>query len=345
MFGLGFVVIAGVVHLGMRDTLYLHADIRSEKLLILKEWSGKAYSASFGSSHMQDGFDPRIFDSTMADTPAQTRSINLAIAGGSQSEQRLTALEFLRTMKTAAPAETTTGPHACMVILELTAGANLGSDHLVHPRTINIYDWKTARFVTRLTSPTMGNTQRVGRIGVALAAMGMHYINLGMLSSKIFPAPLDQEILDIETRDDRRGLMVAPPNPPWAVEKISRLIAESPKQPVVTQGVILPGNRELVDELKTASPVHNLQVVYVVLPKTSDLTEQVNFIDTLDTQHGPVPIVNLARPDLYPQIYHTELWHDDSHLNGAGAQLATKLLAENLKSWYAVHGEPASCGR
>jgi hypothetical protein len=55
--------------------------------------------------------------------------------------------------------------------------------------------------------------------------------------------------------------------------------------------------------------------------------------------------VNLARPDLYPQIYHAELWHDDSHLNEAGAQLATRLLAESLKNWYAVHGEPASCGR
>ena len=57
---------------------------------------------------MHNGFDPRIFDAAMRGTAEQTRSLNLGIAGGSQSEQRATALEFVRHLQ--PPAETTRGP-------------------------------------------------------------------------------------------------------------------------------------------------------------------------------------------------------------------------------------------
>src|ERR1700722_607244 len=108
MGALGFVLVAGVVHLGMRDPLYLHADIRSEKLFLLQQWSGKAYAASFGSSHVHNRFDPRTCDAVMAGTPEETRSVNLAIAGGSQSEQRAMAMEFVRQLQVPTEA-----PRAC----------------------------------------------------------------------------------------------------------------------------------------------------------------------------------------------------------------------------------------
>jgi hypothetical protein len=340
MFALGFVCVAELVHLGMSNAQYLHADIRSEKMALLQEWSGKAYSASFGSSHMHNGFDPRIFDKIMAGTPEQTVTINLAIAGGSQSEQRVTALEFVRHMHAPTHAQA----QACMVILELTAGANFTNDHLVHPRAINIYDWSTAKFETRLTSSAMPYRQRLGRIGYALAAMGLHYMNVGMLSSSIFPAPLDKEALYEETRDDRRGLL-AMSAPAKVVQAVTKEIADSPKHATSTAGMILPGNRELVDELKAASPVHNLLVAYVVMPKLTDLTTWTDFPDTIETKSALVPVVNLARPDLYPQFYHPQYWLDDAHLNEQGAQMATTILAEHLKTWYAAHGEPDPCGR
>src|SRR5271155_3278263 len=114
MGALGFVLVAGVVHLGMRDPIRLHADIRSEKLFLLQQWSGRAYASSFGSSHMHNGFDPRAFGAVMAGTPQETRTLNLAIAGGSQSEQRAMALEFVRQLQ----APKGTGARACLVILE-----------------------------------------------------------------------------------------------------------------------------------------------------------------------------------------------------------------------------------
>ena len=60
MFAAGFVVVAGVVHLAVGDPLRLYADMRSEKLMVMDEWQGRAYSAAFGSSHVHYGFDPRI---------------------------------------------------------------------------------------------------------------------------------------------------------------------------------------------------------------------------------------------------------------------------------------------
>jgi hypothetical protein len=344
MFALGFVVIAGLIHAGIRDAFHLHADFRSEKLLLLDRWSGKAFTASFGSSHMHEGFDPRSFDRIMAGGPDETKTVNLAIAGGSQTEQRLTALEFLKHLQAPPADDGTSGPKACMVILELAAGANFGSEFLVHPRTINIYNWDTTRFVMRLAPPQMPRSQRAGRVGFALLAMGMNSINMGMLSSMIFPAPLDTVRMDAETRDDRRGLLSLE-NHASDQQRLKKFVDDSPKQPTMVQGMILAGNRELVDELEAASPVRNLEVVYTVLPKLSDLSEETQYPDLIETQHGPTPILNLARPDLYPQFYQPKMWVDEAHLNAQGADLVTKQLAENLKTWNAAHGEPGRCER
>jgi hypothetical protein len=339
MGALGFVLVAGVVHLGVRDPLHLHADIRSEKLSLLKQWSGRAYSAGFGSSHMHNGFDPRTFDAVMAGTPEETRTLNLAVAGGSQSEQRAMALEFVQQLQ--RPARTA---RARWVILELGAGANFTNDHLVHPRAINLYDWTTMRFVLRLASADMGWRQRVGRAGYALAAMGLHYLNVGMLSNRIFPAPLDAEMLREETVEDRRGLLVMPRQTP-SLASIAAQIAAAPRQANVVKGALAPGNAELVEELSAASSVPHLQFAYVVMPKIGDLWEQAEYPAFVETTQGRVAIVNLARPQRYPQIYEAQLWYDDAHVNERGAQLVTRLLAEELKQWYAAHGLVAGCGR
>jgi hypothetical protein len=343
MFAAGFLVVAGVVHLAVGDPLRLYADMRSEKLMVMDEWQGRAYSAAFGSSHVHYGFDPRSFDLAMIGTPLQTRSLNLAIRGGSQSEQRATAMPFLQHLQEPTALGRNLEVRACMVMLELNAGANFTNDHLVHPRAINIYDWRTARFVWGLTDPQMSRTQRVGRRGYAVVAMGLHYANLGMLSSKIFTPPVDTVELNEETVDDRRGLMVEPPLP-GVREQLEKMIAEAPSHPTESPQTLLASNRELLEDLKAASPVKNLLMVYVVMPKLSDLTEYAVPPDGLEWSGGTAPIINMARPDLYPEIYQAKYWFDDVHLNESGAALLTKLMANNLKSWYAAHGEPARCG-
>jgi hypothetical protein len=101
----------------------------------------------------------------------------------------------------------------------------------------------------------------------------------------------------------------------------------------------------LVEELSAASSVPCVQFAYVVMPKIGDLWDQVEYPEFIETAAGRVPIVNLARPQRYPQIYDAQLWYDDAHVNERGAQLATRLLAEELKRRYAAQGRVAGCGR
>ena len=215
-------------------------------------------------------------------------------------------------------------------MLELVAGANFVDFYLVHPRSINIYDWPTTRFITHLTSPDMSLKQRMGRTGFAIAAMGLHYMNVSMVSNSIFPAPLDDRMVELQTRENRRGLLVMP-KLNLAPELIKKMIAEAPKEPEVTRATPLRGNRELVDAIEDASPVRNLQVVYIVMPRISDLASRVEYPESIDTTHGKVPILDISDPKRFPQLYQAALWYDDAHLNEAGARIATRLLAEELQ--------------
>jgi hypothetical protein len=343
MFVVGFAVAATLLHLLMRNQLRLHADIRSEKLLLMDQWQGKAYSAAFGSSHVHNGFDPRSFDLAMSGTPLQTRTLNLAIAGGSQTEQRATALAFLKELHVPPKMGSTIESRACIAVLELGAGANFTNDHLVHPRAINIYDADTTKFVWHLTSPEMGLKQRVGRVAYAAMAMAMHYMNVGMVSSAIFAPPIDKEMYGIETVDDRRGLLAMQATPKERA-KIQQIIDESGGAPEPKPMPLLPGNSDLLTELAANSPVKNLTMSYLMMPMLADLKSYPVTSDSVHWSGGEAPVIDMARPDLYPELYQARYWMDDAHLNEQGAKLMTTLMAKQLKQWYAAHGEPQRCG-
>ena len=337
----GFLLTAAALHTLVRDPLHLQAASRSEKLLMLKGWHGNVFSAAFGSSHVHNGFDPRVFDRTLAGTPLATRSANLAIEGGSQSEQRVMALEFVKQLESPAQAGAAVQP--CFVMLELNAGTNFTKEHLVHPRAINIYDWPTTRLMTHFVSPAMPLEQRVGRIGYALAAMGLHYANIGMVSNRIFAPPFDPLIVADQTADDRRGQRVEPRNAA-NMPAIYQEFAARPATPTVEEGSLVPGNTELIEQLQKASAVSGVSYIYFTMPKISDLRVQNDYPDRLFAGGREVPILNLARSDRFPQFYNPELWHDDGHLSGVGAQLFSTVFAEQLTAWYAQHGGPTPCG-
>ena len=338
LFILSFLSVALLLHLFLRDPLHLHADMRSEKLVMSEHLRGQVYSAAFGSSHVHNGFDPRAFDRVLAGSPEQTRTVNLAIMGGSQSEQRSMALEFLRNLQ--APANKA----ACLVMLELNAGANLETGHLVHPRSINIYDWRTVRFISHLSSPEMSLRQRAGRTGFALIGAMLHYFNVGMFSDRVFAPPLDQTMMEGETREDRRGLDVLAYHPEADADHSAMITRERARFGWKTPE-LYPGNYELIDELADASGVPNVSFVYFVYPKLSDLSGAYQYPEAIVTPGGrKVPIINLARPDLFPSFYRPQLWYDEAHLDGQGAAAVSQIFAQQLEAWYAGHGAPPACG-
>ena len=105
----------------------------------------------------------------------------------------------------------------------------------------------------------------------------------------------------------------------------------------------MPGNYGLVDELMHATSVAGVHFVYLVMPSVGDLDHYEIYPDTIVVDGQSVPVIDLARPDLYPELYQAKYWHDDAHLNEQGAGLIMKVTADRLKIFYAHHPLPA-CG-
>lgn len=335
LFAAGFVCMAVLLHLSIRDPLHLYAQVRSEKLALLDEWKGRASSAAFGSSHVDNGFDPRAFDRELSGTAAATTSLNLGISGGSQTEQATVAAAFLESLPPAAP-----GSPSRFVLLELTAGANFTNDHLFHPRAINIYNLDAIRLAVNDSGiASVGWRRALGRSGFALAAGLLHYLNVGMLSSCIFPPPLNSALLSSQTAFDRRGLtpnQAAPKLSPDTLAVQNILARQHSSQ--ATAGEVLEGHRLLLADLAAAARRKKVRLLYFVAPKLSNLSSYPIFPAFAFDGSSSVPILNVTRPEEHPELYRPELWHDPNHLTESGAAVFSRLLADELLERLRLYG-------
>jgi hypothetical protein len=331
VFALGFVIVATVIHLLIPNPLRLYAELRSEKIELMDGWKGGGNAAAFGSSHVNDGFDPRGFDDELSAMQRSTPSINLGIEGAGQSEQRAMALEFLRRFSSDPSA----GHEPCFLMLELSAGVNI-TGHLVHPRAINIYDWATTKFVGDFSGSETSRMRTLGRDAYAMTAMAMHYSNVGMLSNAILRPSINQKLYAEETAYGRSGLHELSPDTAVPVKP-----AET--KPMIVKQSLSYGNYRLIEELFAASGNPRLHFVYFVMP-TYNLKIIPDYPAAIQTSVGLVPILNLARPDLYPQLFMPKYWHDSGHLNADGAALGSRLLADQLKTWNAANHWDQNCG-
>ena len=131
-----------------------------------------------------------------------------------------------------------------------------------------------------------------------------------MLSNKIFAPPLDQAMLADELAQDRRGQKIEPPQPNDVV--LTAKLAAYPKSSTPIAELLTPGSTILPQEIEAASPVKNLAFVYFVYPKLTDVSGPLDYPDHLNLpgsgQAGrDIPIIDLARPDLFPQLYQPTL--------------------------------------
>jgi len=316
---LGFAAAAAAIRLLLPDPLYLYAPPRSEKLALLAR-DREATVAAFGTSRVHNGFLPSAFDTAFAGAPYAVHSLNLALFGGSQTEQRALAREFLARLSPGG-----TEPAFCIAILELNAGLNFELVNLFHPRSVNLYDLDTVLFAASFSDASVGRVREIARAGVALVAGLLHYSGLGMLSEALFQRPrgggaeAERGFVN-EPRDEagRRGVEAA--------------FRDRPQTPVVATMSILPGNRALVAELRAAAARRNVHFFYLVSPSLDDLYRYPEYPAAIEVSGTPVPILNLARPDRYPQLFRPELWRDPGHLDTEGAALFSRILAEEVKA-------------
>jgi hypothetical protein len=344
LFAVGFLLCAalihGFLHAAFGDPVRLYANERSEKFALMDRYRGKTFSAFFGSSHVTYGLDPRVFDRALAGTDLATSSVNLAVRGGSQTEQLRVAMEWAKQLE--SPRQAGAPPQPCLAILEMAMVPNLGDADIVHPRAVNIYDWPTTSLVLKATDKSFSLPRRASRVVLAFTEMAFHYANLGMLSNFIFRPPLSQELLAEESRDDQRGAIAEAPSASVSPE-VAALLASAPAHPQVVDDPLPSSHAAAVATIERASSVHNLTPVFVVMPTLDDTHVMHLYPDHLMVNGKAVPILNMARPDLYPELYAGRNWFDGPHLNARGAEMFTRLFAHSLRQWYASAGKPAPC--
>jgi hypothetical protein len=334
---IGVALTAAAIHPVIREPLRLYSEARSEKFYILDHSPGTDTVAAFGSSRIHFGFDPETFDREMGTRGHPETSINLAIYGGSQTEQRAMAREFLRDGSSGNKCSN------CVIMFEYNAGGNLQPENLINPRAINLYNFDTAQFAINYSGPEVGRLQRAERAAYAVVGELLHGLNVGMLSNAVFKPPLNQKLLADFTDDGRRGRTIASPRKQdeLAVEDFCR---QHPRPPVAAMPELVPpGAHELLADTTQAAPGRQVRYIYIVSPLVNSLEEMKELPCTLQGPSGPVPIFNFNRPDRYAELFVPAMWHDLSHLSPLGAKTFSKLLAGEVSAWL-DGAQPTGCG-
>lgn len=337
----GYICLASFAHLcivRLTQPISLYAEGRNEKLEILRLWRGRAASAAFGSSHVNNGFDPRAFDSVLAGTRLATTTINLGIEGGSQTEQHIMAREFLNTRP-----DCHLNGSPCFVLLELNAGTNFVPRFLFHPRAINIYDLSNIRLALSFADRSEGLKRWIGRAGYALAAGALYYGNTGMLSNLIFHPSLNRTLLSSETANDRRG-QLNEAMPLGVAKALRQVFATRGQTPSVLPQSLPVGYTVLPHLLDSETGGPAVQYVFFVTPSARDLHQRPLYPAELPGPHGPIPVLDVADPVQHPDLYDFANWQDDSHLNPRGAALYSTLLAHALLAWCSNQPATTPCG-
>lgn len=333
-FALGFWIVAGAINLLSAPAFLRHVADRSPKLALIDDWRGRATSAAFGTSRVHNGFSPAAFDAEFANASYAVTSLNLGLFGGSQTEQRALARQFLTRLKPPSGR-----PSVCLLMLELNAGLNFQLVNLLHPRSIDVYDLDTIRFVASFSGQNVSVPRRIGRLGYALVSGALHLANIGVLSSVWFDPLSASDAIAA----GQRGLLPVPMDEN-GIRAVANAFDQHSGQPVTVDVPLVPGNKRLLANLASASRISNVQFVYFVLPTLDALNTVPNYPPILDGPEGPVPIINLARPDRYPALFKPEAWANPGHLSPSGAALASTILAREIREW--LSGQPSlpKCG-
>jgi len=336
LFLIAFALTAALLRLVLPPPIELYGALRSEKLAILERNHYEYPTASFGSSRMNQGFDPRVFDAALSGSPLAVHSFNLGVDGGTQSEQRIMAIDFLQHLRPPS-----TGP--CLVLLEANAPPIFAPYLTAHPRQFNILDWYSRNLEYSFTVIPLPRLHHFHLVALSFESAFFHSINLGMLSNYFFRPPYDETNIQDQTVDDRRGLHLRVADPPEKAD-FDRVYAGRPATPERVADQLEAGHDILINDLHQSPNGNRVQFVWVVMPLINDLYSYSVFPESQKTSFGDVPIINLARPDLYPQLYRPELWTNNQHLTEEGAKIASQLLASLLLKWSQNHPMQLHCG-
>ena len=226
--------------------------------------------------------------------------------------------------------------HPCLLLFEINGGGAFNLQWMEHPREINEFDLTSAKLVFQFPPEPSSRLRQLHDRTAVLVSVTLHYLNTGMLSNLLFRPELRTDEYGSEIQDDHRGLY-NPPSTAFTRSAVAEAIQHRPPAPRGEDRPISRGTVLILEDVHASRPQDQLRLVAFVLPTLNDLYVDGNYPTSIQTSFGEVPIINLARPDIYPQFYSQDLWFDKLHLNAEGARLVTAELASQIRAWYSLH--------
>jgi hypothetical protein len=283
-----------------------------------------------GSSRIHYGLQPDAFDRRMAELGQPTKSFNLAFCGMRQHDV-CALLEWLAAHKP---------PTLRRVIVELHGwdqrirGGGWMTDMPIEMHTL-------AQAAPRLRSVLLSSCSALDKAQQHLfvaAHTAANALRIGQ-GTRILDALLGRskpQVLDKKTRAWRGWRPACPESDssPQAMKDHATFLgdparfaavadekAKDPRRAFLAGGFNLSACTDMVQRAKAAG----LDVVFVVMPT---MGHDFRGRDGVDAAAKLAPVVELDRFGRHAELADLALYYDASHLNAAGAELASRILAE-----------------
>jgi hypothetical protein len=307
-------------------------SVLGQKLAHLRQNPGAYDTLFIGSSRVHYGADPQLFDEEMAQQGCSSRSFNMAV-------QALTVAEEHRLVQELAAIghwervvlERNPPPLRPLQMLGTDRGA-FGFGSLASIRLGLLDIW---------TSPERFAEQAWSTAGVLLVA-AYEQIGIGRLG-RLINKPGDDEIpTDGRIVDMSRGgfVPIEAETDPVMLTRVAGVdwprLHDYLRQSRELKGPAEPLSearaamiRDQIDHARALAP----SVGYVVWPHSRpQWADDARAIDraAAEGRLGDAVLINLGDPELTPELFAQELWHDNLHLYTTGTNMITQAIAAQM---------------
>lgn len=310
----GFVAMAALLH----RAVPLRVPEVTPKLDYLKAHLGDFDTVFIGSSRIYHGVSPRVFDAAMAARGKPTRSFNLAIDGMMPPE----SLHMARTLLELRP------PSLRRLFLEVSTLHDMPEINSLTVRNVYWQDLSSLAYGFRRAPVDYHNREGKYRwpaaredMAAALVLFARNQFNIGRMIPAPDPAVQPQDPARALGPDMDGFLPELHPLTPAARAKLEQALAAvlngtakpHPKDPLNTEGFIRI--RDLLES-------HGVELVLMAAPVTTR-----DFHAKQDAPPGP-RLLAFDDPARFPELYTPEHRFDYDHLNGEGALIFSRELAQ-----------------
>jgi hypothetical protein len=275
-----------------------------------------------GASRVLNGFSPAAYEEGLAASGVRAKAFNLSL-------QRLQLWEQEQVL---ADALAVPGVKPRLIIIEPVLGLGIAPENLTQARTIHMETAAAFRLATSsILASGRSPAQNAWNIATHGAVAGLHAAGYGRLSSVAFPPftpPIqypDPGYLAIP------GLRPGEPPPAWLAETREQYLANL----TLWRGSAPPAPPHLLAYFaawRARLEAGGAKVVFwhpPLLGFPGDFYRgQMLGLEAAWAAQPGFPQVSHLDPVLHPALYDARLWSDPLHLRRPGAEILSRLLAE-----------------